>query len=283
MAAIDPSAAVARLAATARRRLTPCGAGDMVWHEWGEGPPLVLLHGGYGSCTHWLRNIEILAKDRRVIAADLPGCGESAAAPEPYTAESLAAIVADGLGRILAPAEPFDLTGFSFGGLLGGHVAAAFGARCRSLTIVGPGGLGLPRSAMRELSSWRGIDDPTQRAAIHRANLEILMFADPAAIDELAVHLQAMNAERGRTKSPPIARTDTLARILPKVTARLAAIWGERDATAMPDFAARARLLRGIQPAAPIILIAGAGHWVQYEAAAAFNAALLELLAAARG
>src|SRR6185437_16067845 len=112
-------------------------------------------------------------------------------------------------------------------------------------------------------------------------NLAILMIADPARIDDLAIYLQAQNATHGRTKSPPIARTDTLARKLPEVKARLAGIWGERDITAMDDLPARARLLRGIQPEAPFVIIAGAGHWVQFEAAEAFNAALLELLGSA--
>ncbi len=67
--------------------------------------------------------------------------------------------------------------------------------------------------------------------------------------------------------------------MLPRVRGRLAGIWGERDATAMEDLPARARLLRGIQGGAPFIVIADAGHWVQYEAPDAFNATLLELLA----
>jgi pimeloyl-ACP methyl ester carboxylesterase len=75
--------------------------------------------------------------------------------------------------------------------------------------------------------------------------------------------------------------TDTLTRVLPRVRGRLAGIWGERDATAMEDLPARARLLRGIQPSAPFLVIADAGHWVQYEAAEAFDQALLAVLAAA--
>jgi 2-hydroxy-6-oxonona-2,4-dienedioate hydrolase len=278
----SPAAQVARLEAAARRIETPCGSGSMVWHIWGEGPALVLLHGGYGSWTHWLRNIPVLAASgRRVIAADMPGAGESASAPEPYTAESLAAIVASGLDQVLGPGEMFDLAGFSFGGLIGGHVAAAFGARCRTFTLVGAGGLGLKRTQMQELRKWRAAPDAAGQKALHRENLAILMIADPAKIDELAVHLQAQNASRGRTKSPPIARTDTLARKLPEVKARLAGIWGERDATAMDDLPARARLLRTIQPSAPFIVIADAGHWVQFEAPDAFNAALLDLIRSA--
>jgi pimeloyl-ACP methyl ester carboxylesterase len=276
----DPATTVAQLAERARRSETPCGAGSMVWRSWGAGPALVLLHGGFGSWTHWLRNIDFLARKRRVVCADLPGLGDSAGAPEPYTAESIAAIVAEGLERVLEAGESFDLAGFSFGGLIGGHVAASLGARCRTLTLVGAGGLGLLRSAMRPLIPWRHLKDVTARLALHRENLAILMISDPAKIDPLAVYLQAQNAEHGRTRSPPIARTDTLARRLPRVTARLAGIWGERDATAMDDLPARARLLRSFQPTAPFLVIAEAGHWVQYEAADAFNAALAELLKA---
>jgi 2-hydroxy-6-oxonona-2,4-dienedioate hydrolase len=275
-----PAAQVARLAATSRRIETPCGDGVMVWRVWGEGEPLVLFHGGFGSWTHWIRNIPVLSRHYRLIVASLPGLGESDEAPRPHTPQGLAAIAADGVARILAPGERFHLTGFSFGGLIGGHVAAALGERCRSLTLVGAGGLGLKRSAMRKLISWRHVEDEAGRLAVHRENLAILMLADPAKIDDLAVHLQAENAPRGRVNSPPIAMTDTLTRMLPQLRGRLAGIWGERDATAMEDLPARARLLRGIQPAAPFVVIAEAGHWVQYEAAEAFNDTLLEVLAA---
>jgi 2-hydroxy-6-oxonona-2,4-dienedioate hydrolase len=277
----SPAAQVARLAAAGRRIETPCGDGVMVWRIWGEGEPLVLFHGGFGSWTHWLRNIPGLSRRYRLIVANLPGLGESDEAPRPHTPGGLAAIAADGIARILAPGERFHLAGFSFGGLIGGHVAAALGERCRSLTLVGAGGLGLKRNAIQPLKSWRHIEDEAGRIAVHRENLAILMIADPAAIDELAIHLQSENAPRGRVNSPPIAMTDTLARVLPQVRGRLAGIWGERDATAMHDLPARARLLRGIQADAPFIVIADAGHGVQYEAAAAFDEALVAVLARA--
>ena len=89
----DPATTLARLSAAAEQRHSPCGEGEMVWRQWGEGPALVLLHGGYGSWTHWLKNIEALARRYRVIAADLPGLGDSAMPPAPVTPESLAAII----------------------------------------------------------------------------------------------------------------------------------------------------------------------------------------------
>jgi 2-hydroxy-6-oxonona-2,4-dienedioate hydrolase len=283
MTSDSPAAQVARLAAAGQRVETPCGDGAMVWRIWGPpnggGEPLVLFHGGFGSWTHWFRNIPELSRDYRLIVASLPGLGESDDAPKPHTPGDLAAIAAAGIERILAPGERFHLTGFSFGGLIGGHVAAHFGERCRSLTLVGAGGLGLKRSAMAPLRSWRHLAGEAGRMAVHRDNLAILMLADPARIDDLAVYLQSENALRGRVNSPVIAMTDTLTRMLPQVRGRIAGIWGERDATAMEDLPARARLLRGIQPRAPFVAIGDAGHWVQYEAPGAFNAALLEVLA----
>src|SRR5437763_14801092 len=120
-------AIVEGVAAEAQRIETPCGDGAMVWRIWGGGPPLVLLHGGYGSWMHWIRNVLVLARDFTVIAPDLPGLGQSATPPEPHSAEGLARVIIDGLATILPGGERFHLTGFSFGGVLGGHVAALLG------------------------------------------------------------------------------------------------------------------------------------------------------------
>src|SRR5258707_2435695 len=102
-----PAAQVARLAAASRRIETPCGDGVMVWRVWGEGEPLVLFHGGFGSWTHWLRNIPVLSRHYRLIVASLPGLGESHDAPMPHTPDSIAAIAAEGVARILSAGERF--------------------------------------------------------------------------------------------------------------------------------------------------------------------------------
>ncbi|HJU20227.1 MAG TPA: alpha/beta fold hydrolase [Stellaceae bacterium] len=264
------------VAAEAERRETPCGDGTMVWRLWGQGPPLVLLHGGYGSWTHWIRNVLPLARRFTVVAPDLPGLGESATPPEPHTAESLARIVIEGIARVLPKDAAFTLAGFSFGGVLGGHVAAGLGERVRRFVVVGSNGLGLVRqpTELRRLPPDAGEEEAL---AVARHNLAALMIADPAKIDELAVYIQAWNAPRGRVKSRRFSRADTLARILPQVKARLDGIWGERDATAFPHLDERARILRSVQPGARFEILPGAGHWVQYEAAERFNPLLAEI------
>jgi len=264
------------VAAEAQRIATPCGDGGMVWRVWGSGPPLVLLHGGYGSWTHWIRNVLILARRFTVIAPDLPGLGESATPPEPHTAEGLAAIVVKGLEIVLSNGAAPHIAGFSFGGVLGGHVAAQLGDRVRALTIVGSNGLGLVRqpTALQRVPTEAAAEEAL---AVHRHNLGALMIADPTKIDELAVYIQSQNAPRGRVRSRRFSRADTLARALPLVRVPLDGIWGERDANAYPHLDERARVLRSFQPGARFEVIAGAGHWVQYEAADRFNSVLAEI------
>ena len=276
----DPAALLARLSAAARRQGSPCGEGEMVWRHWGAGPPLVLLHGGYGSWTHWLKNIEVLAERYRVIAADMPGLGDSAMPPAPITPESLAAIIDRGLDAVLAPGERFHLVGFSFGAMLGSFLALRRGAEVRSLVLVGSASMGLRRAPMREMQPMRRHLSEAELAQLQRNNLAVLMFADERRIDDVAVRLQVDNVARARVKSRRFAPIDLLRPVLPQVTAPLGGIWGERDATAYPYVEERRDLLRAIHPNAPFDIIAGAGHWVMYEAAQAFNRALLAQLAA---
>ncbi len=277
-AGISPAEIVAHIAAGGQRYTSPCGDGQMVWHVWGEGPPLVLLHGGFGSWMHWIRNVLPLSLHYTVIAADLPGLGDSDEAPHPYTAESLAEIVAAGIDARVPAGQHYHLVGFSFGGLLGGHIAGLPGSRAASLTLVGPGGLGLRRGPNPDLRNWRRAKTDAERAVIQRHNLAAFMIADPARVDDLAVHVQIENTRRGRTKSRPIAVTDTLAQALPRVTVPITGIWGDRDVTAAPYFEERQALLQAVQPDSVFHLIEGAGHWVQYEAAEQFNALLLSRL-----
>lgn len=273
-----PGAILSRLDAQATRHRTPLDdGGTMVWRSWGAGPPLVLLHGGYGSWMHWVRNVLPFAADNRVIAADMPGLGESDAAPEPHTAEGLARQIVAGLRAMLGD-TPLDLVGFSFGGVLGGHVAAQLGAQCRRFVIVGSNGLGLPRAAL-EMRSWRALPTPEERRAVHRHSLEVLMFGDAGRIDDLALTIQQRNAEVGRVRSPLISRGDTLRQVLPQVAAALGGIWGAQDNVAAGEVALRQRTLAEIRPDVDFRVVADAGHWVAYEQATAFNATLRAMLA----
>ncbi len=275
----EPRAHVARIEALGTRVVTPVASGDMLWRVWGEGPPLVLLHGASGSWTHWIRNVLPLAAHHRVLAADMPGYGDSDAPPEPHTADALADLVAAGVERLLPAPAPLDLAGFSMGAIIGGMVAARLGARVRRLVLLGPGGLGLepaPARSLRRLGPGMG---PDAVRHVHRQNLLALMLARPESADELAVTLQIDNVARSRFRSGTIPVSDSLRRALAHVPARLAGIWGRHDAFTGHHLAESRQVLAGFDPDLRFRVIESAGHWVNYEAADEVNALLAEWLA----
>jgi len=274
----EPAAAVSTLDSRATRELTPCGAGSMVWRSWGEGRPLVLLHGASGSWTHWIRNIPTLARHFRVLAPDMPGFGESDVPPEPHTADVLADLITAGLDVVVPSPAELDIAGFSMGGIIGGLVAARLGRRIRTLVLLGPGGLRLPPAPRRPLLGTRPDMRPDEVARVYRENLRILMLADPDKVDDLAVFLQMENVRQARFKSGDIPTSDALLRALPAIRARIASIWGGCDAFVGPNLEARRRVLAGVQRDLDFRVIEGAGHWVTYEAADRVDAALLEIL-----
>ena len=116
---------------------------------------------------------------------------------------------------------------------------------------------------------------------IARLNLERLMIADPAMVDELSITIQEENVRRARVKSRRFAQSELLASALRQShPRRLNTIWGSADAVSAPYLAERKALLRSIRTDVSFSLIDGAGHWVQYEAAERFNHLLEDVLAA---
>ncbi len=270
-----------RLDRAARRHETPCGEGTLAWREWGAGRTVLLLHGSFGSWTHWLRNIEALAAHFRVLACDLPGMGESGLPPMPFDADSLAGILAEGLEQ-LAP-EPFHLVGFSFGGIVGGHVIVRRLPRALSFTAIGSNALGLPMAAGAPLRKPNRDMGEAELLNLHRHNLGLRMFGDPARIDALALALQNANTRRARIRSGKIPAGDSLALRLGEIAAAglpIQGIWGGRDASAGGRLHARRDLFRRLQPGCPFHVIPGAGHWAAFEAPDEVNRILIESLPA---
>jgi pimeloyl-ACP methyl ester carboxylesterase len=268
----DPAAVVAELDGRARRFATPCGDGSMVWRD---GPPVLLAHGSHGSWLHWIRNIDALAAERTVWAPDLPGFGESAMPPQ-QDHDAISAVIAEGLGRLVAPALPIDVIGFSYGGVVAAHLAARRPELVRRLVLVDTGGLDTPMGHLA-LRGFRKLAGEERRAAL-RNNLLALMIHDPANIDALALHLQEVDSLRARMNPTPLVLPARLIDALPKITAQLSAIWAEYDQP-HPDPAVQAAVLRQYCPEIAFRVIPGAGHWVMYEQAEAFNRVAAELLA----
>ena len=281
-----PAAVIAAVAGHGERLETPCGDGNMIWHRWSapptgtaspvHRPPLVLLHGGWGSWTHWIKAIPALAARTTVLVADIPGMGDSGDVGRPDTIEPIARILADGIDQLLPDGAPYDIAGFSFGGVAGVNVAALHGARCRSFTAVGAAGFG----DLHYIVGGIQVPDPrlpdAEINAIHHNNLKHLMLADEAAIDPLAIHIHRANIERGRVRSRRISLSTSLVDTLSHLKARIGGIWGDADVTGngLASIEKRRDLFRNHQSDCPFDILEGGGHWIMYEKPDAFTATL---------
>jgi pimeloyl-ACP methyl ester carboxylesterase len=80
----------------------------------GEGEPLILLHGGFGTVEMFGPNVDLLARARRVIGVDLQSHGRSPAADRPMTFEAMADDIAALIQAL--ELERAAIMGFSLGG-----------------------------------------------------------------------------------------------------------------------------------------------------------------------
>jgi pimeloyl-ACP methyl ester carboxylesterase len=117
------------------------GVQTRYWQMGDCGSPLILLHGGNGSIEFWLYNIAPLAKQHRVYAFDMYGCGRSSQlANADYGLAAQAKFIhafvqSQGLEKI-------NLLGNSMGGGAALHFAYLFPAMLDRLILSAPLGWG---------------------------------------------------------------------------------------------------------------------------------------------
>ncbi len=269
-----PPEVVARIESSTTRLVTPCGMGEVIWRVWGQGKPLLLLHGSSGSWMHWVRNIPRLAGRFRVLAPDMPGFGESAEPSGSPTPDNLAAALTSGLAAVVPPLARLDIAGFSFGGIVGGMMAAYLRDRVQTLTLFAPGGLGVPLAPPRSLHPILPDMPPHEVEKAHAMNLGILMFGDPTRADDLAVWVHMENVRRTRFKAMHFGPSKALSSILPDIAAQITCVFGGRDAFMAARLEDRRRALSAARGRVDFRVIDGAGYWVIYEAADQANGLL---------
>lgn len=263
--------------AEATARQSSHAGGRLVWHVWGEGEPLVLLHGGSGSWTHWIANVRALAAaGRSVWVPDMPGFGDSDKPAEGEDADALVEPLRAGLQQLLQ-GQAFDLVGFSFGGLTGGLLAATHPAGLRRFVVVGAPVMPVVQRALR-LLDWRHLTEPAERERVHRHNLRTLMVARDESVTPEALQLHAANLDRDRMRRRHLVHSTALPDALRVVRCPVDAIYGQDDAIFIDRLDGLHAALDAIPTLRTKTLIEGAGHWVQYEAPRAFNDTLLRIL-----
>jgi pyruvate dehydrogenase E2 component (dihydrolipoamide acetyltransferase) len=233
----------------------------------GVGDAVVFVHGFGGSLESWQENFAALAATGRAVAAlDLPGHGESSTDVGSGSLEELATAVIEYLDAL--GLDRVHLVGHSMGAAVCLVLADRVPQRVRSLTLIGPAGIGQKINA----DFIRGYIGARIRVEIEP--LMRLLYADPRHVTEQMLQ-QAIEYKRregviealtmiasSRYAGTPAGRQlRDVAGSVPTL-----AIWGADDAVIPPP-----------EPGVParegveLHVLPGGGHMVQVEAADEVN------------
>lgn len=171
-----------------QRRLELAGVSTAVL-EGGDGPPLVVLHGGGQFAATWIRVIPTLTATHRVIAPDLPGHGTSDVRGGRLDADRVLAWLDEMIERSCL--SPPALVGHTLGGAIAARYAIAHGERISSLVLVDALGLSPFRPAPGFALAMVGfLARPTEHTRDRFLGLCILDLE--AVQDQMGVHWEAI-------------------------------------------------------------------------------------------
>lgn len=171
---------------------------ELYYEEYGQGPPVVLIHGLAGDCSAWQAQIDRLQRNFRVIAFDNRGAGRSSAPDYPYTTRHFADDTV-GLLDAVGVTEPAHVIGRSMGGAIAQEVALGHPHRVRSMIITASFGK-LDRYGHQILES---IDEVVKAQGYGpAARIQSLFFFPPAYFNEHQEQMETFEAALADTNRP---------------------------------------------------------------------------------
>jgi 2-hydroxy-6-oxonona-2,4-dienedioate hydrolase len=257
-------------------------AGDIRLHynEAGEGPTVIMLHGGGPGASGWsnyVRNIEPFSQKYRTMLVDLPGFGKSdPVVMDEYRNRVNAKALRDMLDAL--GIEKTHLIGNSMGGATSATFAFMFPERIDKLILMGAAGGGvslttpLPLEGIKVLNQV--FNEPTLegfRSLINIFIYDSANFSEALLEQRLKATLDHPEHLEARKKSK--AGIEDLTSELSKIQAKTLILWGRDDRFVTLDHAMK--FLWTI-PNADLHIFSKCGHWAQYEKAEEFNKMALD-------
>lgn len=236
----------------------------------GEGPPLVLLHGGFSDSRAWRRQLEGLSDEFTVVAWDTPGCGKSSDPPESFRLPDYADCLAGFIERL--GLERPHVLGLSFGGGLALELYRRHPALPRTLILASA------------YAGWAGSLPPAEvNSRLERALRDAELPPDQwvesylptfftgavaqEAVDETVAMMLDTRPAGMVTMLRAFAEAD-LRDVLPRISVPTLLLYGDADVRS--PLAVAEDLHRGI-PASQLVVMPGVGHVSNVEAPETFD------------
>ncbi|NLG48005.1 alpha/beta fold hydrolase [Gordonia sp. (in: high G+C Gram-positive bacteria)] len=265
--------------------------GVLRYHEYGDGPPLVLLHGSGPGVSGWRNfrgNLGLFGEHFRCLVLEFPGFGVSDdwGGHPMITALGALEVFVDKLGL-----DTFDVIGNSMGGGVGIGYDIAHPGRIRRLVTIGGIGRNIfspgPGEGIKLLQDFT--EEPTREALIRWLHS---MVWDPAVVtDALIEERWALATEPGTiesarrmygraafaamVKASNASDTPPQWAMMHKVSAKTLLTWGRDDRVSPLDMALVP--MRTI-PDVELHVFPNCGHWAMIEAKAAFERTVISFL-----
>lgn len=272
-------------------RELPTDEGTLRYHEAGEGPPLLMLHGSGPGVSGWRNygaNLPAFAEHFRCLVLEFPGYGVSDDVGEhPMMAAGPAVLrFLDGMGL-----DRVHVMGNSLGGAIAAQLAISKPERFRRLVSVGGIGTNIfspfPGEGIRLLTEFA--EDPTREKLVRWLHSMVYdpavvtdemveqrweLASDPEAIENMrrmygAGMLEARMKYEAESGKPPWWSNLNQLKVPTLLT------WGRDDRVSPMDMA----LLPMRQvPDIEVHIFPKCGHWAMLEAKEAFEATVLAFL-----
>jgi 3-oxoadipate enol-lactonase len=236
----------------------------------GKGELLIFVHGLGGSTNTWYPQAQVLKRDLRLVAYDLPGSGRTSLR-DGLTIDSLVADLHDvveqaGGGRV-------HLAGHSLGTIICQHYAARYADKVASLALVGafPEPPEPARKALRDRAAKVRAEGMVAiaDAIVAAGTSDDTKVNQPAAAAYVRESIMGQPAEgyaRNCEALAALSRADLSALRCPALL-----LTGDQDRTAPPDTASA---LAAAIPGAELRVLDGCGHWATIERAKQVNYAM---------
>ncbi len=266
-------------------------AGNIHYHEAGEGPALILIHGSGPGVTGWANfehNLPVFAQYFRCFILDLPGYGKSAPVegnPMQVCVDSVIRFM-NGMGI-----DKAHILGNSLGGMVGAMVAAQHPARVDRFVTIGGVGYGLfnafPNEGINLLVEF--VENPSRERLVqwlHSMVYDKAIITDDLVERRLRQALEPVTAATSKKLYSRAAMDATTAMVegphaaatfgyLAAIQAPTLITWGRDDRVSSMD---RAFVAMRMIPNAELHIFPKCGHWAMIERKAEFESVTLAFL-----